>query len=170
MDTKKARFYMLSGGGINALITVDRRLGAGVRVSYTRPDLAVGETAGGFSLASRADGTHLVIVAVGGDFKAPDRTTGTEATWIEGERWQAPDVPPGGYRSAVAYDAAAKAWITVGGNGTDISTDDGRHWRALKPAAGDTLDANKNWNALSLPFVAGPNGRIGKLNPQAFKR
>ena len=43
--------------------------------------------------------------------------------------------------------------------------DDGRHWRALKPGAGDAPDANKNWNALSLPFAAGPNGRIGKLNP-----
>jgi hypothetical protein len=156
---------MLTGGGVNSLITVDLRFGAGVRVSYTRPDLAVGETAGGFSLASRVDGSHVVMVAVGGDFKAPDRTTGTEATWIDGERWQAPDAPPSGYRSAVAYDAPSKAWITVGPNGTDISTDDGRNWRALKPAAGDTPDANKNWNALSLPFAAGPNGRIGKLKP-----
>jgi hypothetical protein len=41
--------------------------------------------------------------------------------------------PPHGYRSAVAYSPATKTWITVGPNGTDISTDDGRNWRALTP-------------------------------------
>jgi hypothetical protein len=29
-------------------------------------------------------------------------------------------------------------------------------------------DADKNWNALSLPFVVGPHGRIGKLNAKAL--
>jgi photosystem II stability/assembly factor-like uncharacterized protein len=158
MDPRNSNFYMLTGGGTNSLITVERR--STVRASFTRPDLAVGDSAGGFSSAARVDGTNLVIVAVGGDFKAPDRTAGTEATWIEARRsWQPPDVPPSGYRSAVAYYAPSKAWITVGPNGTDISVDDGRHWRALNAG-----DANKNWNALSLPFAAGPNGRIGKLN------
>ena len=40
---------------------------------------------------------------------------------------------------------------TVGPNGTDISTDDGRNWRAL-----------------SLPYVIGPHGRIGVLRPSAL--
>jgi hypothetical protein len=69
----------------------------------------------------------------------------------------------------VAYYVPAKAWIAVGPNGTDISTDDGRNWHALKPTAEESPDADKNWNALSLPFVVGPNGRIGKLNPNALK-
>jgi hypothetical protein len=77
--------------------------------------------------------------------------------------WHAADTPPGGYRSAVAYDAAGKMWIAVGPTGTDISTDDGRNWRAVKPTVEETPDADRGWNALSLPFVAGPNGRIGKL-------
>ena len=110
------------------------------------------------------DGSKLVMMAVGGDFKTPEQRTGTAVFFIGG-KWQAPDTLPNGYRSAVAYYAAAKAWIAVGPNGTDISTDDGRNWRALKPAAAEDSDADKNWNALSLPFVAGPNGRIGKLNP-----
>ena len=29
-------------------------------------------------------------------------------------------------------------------------------------------DADRNWNALSLPFVVGPHGRIGKLDAQAL--
>jgi hypothetical protein len=78
---------------------------------------------------------------------------------------------PHGFRSAIAYDAASKTWITVGPNGTDISTDDGRNWRALHPdpALHEAPDADRNWNALSLPFVVGPHGRIGKMNPHALE-
>jgi hypothetical protein len=76
--------------------------------------------------------------------------------------------PPHGYRSAVAYVSSTGTWITVGPNGTDISTDDGRNWRALKPSPTDTPDADRNWNALSLPFVVGPHGRIGILRPTAL--
>jgi len=74
-----------------------------------------------------------------------------------------PQTPPHGYRSSVAYDPTQKLWITVGANGTDISTDDGKNWRPLKPYDYDAPDTDKNWNALSLPFVAGSNGRIGRL-------
>jgi hypothetical protein len=77
--------------------------------------------------------------------------------------WSAAQTPPHGYRSAVAYDETQKLWITVGPNGTDISTDDGKNWNALKPSNDDPADADKNWNALSLPFVVGPHGRIGRL-------
>lgn len=170
VDAKNGKFYMITGGGTTAVITVDLHFTAGaicrecVRASSTRVDMADGETAGGFSLASRADGSKLVIVAVGGDYKAPDRRVGTAAFRIGG-RWHASETPPNGYRSAVAYYAPGKTWITVGPNGTDVSTDDGRHWRALKPNAEESPDAGKNWNALSLPFAAGPNGRIGKLDP-----
>jgi hypothetical protein len=86
-----------------------------------------------------------------------------------GQSWSLAKTPPHGYRSAVAYDATTKTWITVGPNGTDISRDDGRNWTALKPTAQDPPDADKNWNALSLPFVVGPKGRIGKLRPEALK-
>jgi hypothetical protein len=34
---------------------------------------------------------------------------------------------------------------------------------------GEPADADKNWNALSLPFVVGPDGRIGKLRTNAVK-
>jgi hypothetical protein len=64
-----------------------------------------------------------------------------------------------------------QTWITVGPNGTDISTGDGKNWRLLKPSLkdGEPADADQNWNALSLPFVVGPKGRIGKLYPAALK-
>jgi hypothetical protein len=112
-------------------------------------------------------------LAVGGDFSKPEE--GSEsAAWTKdmGLHWTAANTPPHGFRSAVAYDAASKTWITVGPNGTDISTDDGRNWRALHPdpALHESPDAGCDWNALSLPFVVGPHGRIGKLNPKALTR
>jgi hypothetical protein len=72
----------------------------------------------------------------------------------------------------VVYDAATKTWITVGPNGTDISIDDGRNWRAVhpNPAFNEVPGADANWNAISLPFVVGPHGRIGKLDAEALAR
>ncbi len=103
---------------------------------------------------------------VGGDYSKPEIGSAAiayqPAILIRVEIKSA-KTPPHGYRSAVAYEAPTKTWITVGPNGTDISTDDGRNWHPLMPTGQDAPDADKNWNALSLPFVVGPNGRIGKL-------
>jgi photosystem II stability/assembly factor-like uncharacterized protein len=124
-------------------------------------------SAGIFSFSFRND---LVGVAVGGDFQKPASNVKTSAFTLDGgQTWSSTKTPPHGYRSAVAYDSNSKTWITVGPNGTDISTDDGRNWRALKPTSTDAPDADKNWNALSLPYVVGPKGRIGKLTPAALK-
>ncbi len=110
------------------------------------------------------------IVVVGGDYTAVDDRQDTAAFTGGSNKFYASATPPHGFRSAVAYDAATQTWITVGPNGTDISTDDGKNWRALHPdpALHDPPDADRNWNALSLPFVVGPHGRIGKLNPKAL--
>jgi photosystem II stability/assembly factor-like uncharacterized protein len=149
--------------------------------------LATGESAGAFSIATSyiandadeaaANKGYTVIffprsatcVVVGGDYRKPDRSTGTAAWSIDGgQHWHLATTPPHGYRSAVAYDAPTRTWITVGPNGTDISTDDGRHWRPLHPSNHDAPDADRNWNALSLPYAVGPHGRIGILNPSAL--
>ncbi|MGF7182466.1 WD40/YVTN/BNR-like repeat-containing protein [Tunturiibacter psychrotolerans] len=107
------------------------------------------------------------IVVVGGDYKLPGATNDNAVLVSRvGNLFQTSkktETPPHGYRSAVAWDADQKLWITVGPNGTDISTDDGKNWRPLTPLPTDPADADKNWNALSLPFVVGPHGRIGRL-------
>jgi hypothetical protein len=134
------------------------------RVGFT---LGNSKSLGIFSFAFRDD---IVGVFVGGDFKKPDASPNAAGYSEDGGiSWSSVQTPPHGYRSAVAY-AAAKIWITVGPNGTDVSTDDGRNWRALHPdpAFHEPPDADRNWNALSLPFVVGPRGRIGKLNPHAL--
>jgi len=111
-----------------------------------------------------------ILVAVGGDETHSKDSAGTCAFSTDGGlHWTASETPPRGYRSAVAYDTDSKTWITVGPNGTDISSDEGRTWRPLKPSPSDSADADKNWNALSFPFAVGRNGRIGKLTPDAMK-
>jgi len=140
------------------------------------------ENSGVFSLGLRltlprcTDCEHpsdYFLVAVGGDYTKPNEHSET-AAWSGdlGKTWRPAQTPPHGYRSAVAYDPTTKTWITVGPNGTDISSDDGKNWRALRPDAArhEAADADRNWNALSLPFVVGPHGRIGKLDDAALKR
>jgi photosystem II stability/assembly factor-like uncharacterized protein len=133
-------------------------------------------TSGIFSLAARPftakSGLQTaIVIAVGGAYDQPDDASRNSAFSTDGgTNWTAATTLPYGFRSSVAFDAASKTWITVGPNGTDISTDDGRNWRALHPdgAMHEAADADKNWNALSLPFVVGPHGRIGKLNAKGL--
>jgi hypothetical protein len=127
--------------------------------------LAISPSAGAFSIAMKwfsSAPRQIDVVIVGGDYKLPDSTTGTAASSFDGILSPA-QTPPHGYRSSVGYDPTQKLWITVGPNGTDISRDDGKNWTPLKPSGYDPPDADKNWNALSLPFVVGPHGRIGRL-------
>jgi photosystem II stability/assembly factor-like uncharacterized protein len=125
------------------------------------PLFSTNQSAGIFSIAFR---TPKIGVIVGGDYQKPDQATANAAYSLNGgTTWLIPTTPPHGYRSAVAYDPTQKLWITVGPNGTDISREDGKNWKPLKPSNRDPADADKNWNALSLPFVVGPNGRIGRL-------
>ncbi len=116
-----------------------------------------GEAAGIFALELR-DWRHWI--ATGGDYTKPNESSGT-AAWSNdgGEHWTASTTPPHGYRSTVQWSQPLKLWITAGTNGSDISRDDGRTWQPLD---------NGNWNALSLPFIVGPQGRIARLNPAAL--
>ena len=138
------------------------------------PLAAAATGAGLFSIASHASANQNVIggialVAVGGDYTKPNERRGTAASSANrGDPWVAAQVPPQGYRSSVAYDAVHELWISVGPNGTDVSTDDGGHWRALKPGLGETADADQHWNALSLPYVVGPHGRMATLQSNAL--
>jgi photosystem II stability/assembly factor-like uncharacterized protein len=134
----------------------------------TAPIVHSSPSAGIFSLHFRSD---LVGVAVGGDYRNSENADRTAAYTLDGGvTWHAAQTPPHGYRSSVAYDQNLKLWITVGPNGTDVSADDGRNWRPIRPSAAlhESPNADRNWNALSLPYVVGPKGRIGKLDPAAL--
>jgi len=123
------------------------------------PSAPPADASGIFSLAFR-DSAHGV--AVGGDYTRPNESAGTAAWSADGgQTWTAATKPPHGFRSAVAWDADAHAWIAVGTNGSDISYDDGKTWLPLD---------NGNWNALNLPWVVGPGGRIAKLDPRRLPK
>jgi hypothetical protein len=105
-------------------------------------------------------GENSRFIAVGGDYTKPDAGSGTAAFSSDGGwTWTISTAPPHGYRSAVQWSADLKLWITAGTNGSDISRDDGKTWQPLD---------NGNWNALSLPFVVGPKGRVARLNSSAL--
>ena len=135
------------------------------------PSFGKGASVGIFSIAGDINGAPSKLVVVGGDYSHPD-STGSAAYSSGRLSWHPAQSQPHGYRSSVAYNPSTKTWITVGPNGTDISTDDGRNWRPVHPdpALHEPPDADRNWNALSLPYVVGPHGRIGKLDPAALKQ
>ncbi len=126
-------------------------------------------SAGVFSVATRTatamNGKMTVLaVAVGGNYQKPNETAGTAAYSVDGgAHWTAATAGPSGYRSAVQYASDAGRWIAVGPGGTDRSTDDGKTWA---PVPGDDPTG---WNAVSLPFVVGEKGKIGKLRAGALK-
>ncbi|MGC2301265.1 MAG: hypothetical protein WA476_20845 [Acidobacteriaceae bacterium] len=137
-----------------------------------RPIPLAGGTAstGAFALALRYTGspcsdcgfgTYWHLVAVGGDYTKPNEVAGTAASSTDGGwTWSPATTPPHGFRSTVQWSELLKSWVTAGTNGSDISRDDGRTWQALDDGT---------WNALSLPFVVGPRGRIARLRPDALK-
>ncbi len=116
------------------------------------------DSAGVFALGLRQDsqaGGAVHAVAVGGDYSKPDTGAGT-AAYLDAKsgKWVASPHMPHGYRSAVAWDAADNAWIAVGPNGSDVSYDDGHNWAPI---------GNDGYNAISLPWVVGADGRISKF-------
>jgi photosystem II stability/assembly factor-like uncharacterized protein len=130
------------------------------------------DSAGAFSVAYRYPVTigvcaectfndNSLFVAVGGDYTKPNESVSTAAWSADGgAQWTAATTPPHGYRSAVQWSDSLTIWVTVGTNGSDVSRDDGKTWERLDDG---------NWNALSLPFVVGSNGRIAKLNAAAIQ-
>jgi hypothetical protein len=179
LETANHRWILFVAGGkmasLGLLEFVDKPNAAVCRSSCTiaggaNLPLSSGPTAGGFSLAVRnADSPNPILIAVGGDYSKPAESAGTAATCRRNENVLLATVfeckasvgMPHGYRSAVQWSESLKVWITAGTNGSDISRDDGRTWTPLDDG---------NWNALSLPFVVGPQGRIGRLNAGALPK
>jgi hypothetical protein len=110
-----------------------------------------GPAAGVFAVAF-SDSTDGV--AVGGNYAKPQQGADSAAYTMEGNIWHAAARPPAGYRSTVAWNGGDGTWIAAGPNGSDSSRDGGKTWEPLD---------HGNWNAISLPFAVGPDGRIGRL-------
>jgi photosystem II stability/assembly factor-like uncharacterized protein len=138
---------------------------AGCPVAWAKTDvpLASGDAGSvGFSFAARtqlnmANGSvQTVLVAVGSSI-------GSAATSKDdGKSWKAAATPPNAGARAVAYSSSTRSWIAVGPDGTEVSTDDGQKWRSVPTGP---KNIGQSWCALSLPFVVGDGGSIGRLDP-----
>jgi photosystem II stability/assembly factor-like uncharacterized protein len=157
------RYILGTGGKAGAAIHISALLysgdGGGPCKRIAVPMAGDSDSSGVFSVFFKS---LKVGVIVGGDYTEPNESKGTAArTSGDWNHWTASTTPPHGYRSTVQWSEPFKLWITAGTNGSDISRDDGRTWHPLD---------NGNWNALSLPFIVGPNGRIARLNPAAIPK
>lgn len=114
------------------------------------------EMTGPNSIAMR--GPLAVIVA--GDYDNLKDTTQNCLITTDGTRtWRAPVARPHGYRSCVAF---IDNWrlITCGVNGVDVSADGGNNWKLISAEGYHVCQKAKKGKAV---FLAGGNGRIGKL-------
>lgn len=150
------RYILGAGGKAGASVFLSPLLLAGVGTGPCKripvPMAGGQDSSGIFSLGFR---TLKNGIAVGGDYTRPNEAAGTAAVTRDGGlHWTASEKNPHGYRSSVQWWEPGKLWIAVGTNGSDLSRDDGRTWQKLDDG---------NWNALGLPFVVGPHGRIARL-------
>jgi photosystem II stability/assembly factor-like uncharacterized protein len=135
--------------------------------AHETPVQAGSPSAGIFSLAFR---DRLHGVAVGGDYKKPDKAGHIVArTGDGGLTWNLPGREgPRGFRSAVAYipNSRSPVLVAVGPSGSDVSTDDGDSWKPLGTQGFHALSfgpAHAGW-------AVGEEGIIGRFNPRDFTR
>lgn len=122
------------------------------------------ETTGANSVAVR-DGKKLKgsvhLVVIGGDFAAD--TSAVKNCFVTsdgGKTWKYPAQPPRGYRSCVEY-INKKRLIACGTSGVDVSNDGGMNWQFISKTGFHVCRKAKEGKAV---FLAGGNGRIGRLN------
>jgi photosystem II stability/assembly factor-like uncharacterized protein len=106
------------------------------------------------------------IVAVGGDYKDPNRRDGTAAYSLDlGKTWKLADQQPGGYRSAVQWIDYERI-AAVGPNGEDISADAGVHWQHSNSLPFNALAMAGYSNG----WAVGPKGTIARVtNPKHYQ-
>lgn len=100
--------------------------------------LAANATSGIYSIAFR-DAQHGVVV--GGDYSKESAAV-DNAAWTAdgGKTWTlVKDHNVSGFRSVVSYVPGTHSLIAVGPQGSDVSDDDGRTWRAIEGPGFDTF-------------------------------
>lgn len=127
------------------------------------PILQGKESAGANSIAvrdSKKRKNSNYFLVVGGDFSNDTSSYQNCAlTKNGGKTWLSPKIPPKGYRSCVEFITKNKV-ITCGTSGVDVSTDGGMRWQYISRESYHVCRKAKNGKSV---FLAGPNGKIGKL-------
>ena len=150
--TREAWFGTGGVGGARVFHTIDGGDTWTVAKTPLRNDSA---NAGIFSVVF-SDALHGVVV--GGDYSKPEDSSANFAQTADGGKTWAALNGPAGYRSAVAYSALSRMWLTVGTSGSDHGVPDA--WKSIP------VEAVK-LNAVSLVgdtgWAVGPQGAILKL-------
>jgi photosystem II stability/assembly factor-like uncharacterized protein len=145
--------WFASGGGA---ARVFRSHDGGFTWKFAAAPIPASEAGGVFSLAFR---NPREGVMVGGDFMAPDN--GVDASGFTrdgGARWLGGG-DLSGYRSGVDWVSGEHATlIAVGPNGSDVTYDGARHWRAFDTAPYDAVDC-----VPGTCWASGPAGAVAVL-------
>ena len=102
------------------------------------------------------------LISIGGNYTDPDRMDDV-AAWSDdrGEIWHTPDIGPSGYRSAVTNIPGHSGYlITVGPNGTDLSTDNAETWERISETGFHAIAFSPDGQA---GWAIGSEGRISKI-------
>jgi photosystem II stability/assembly factor-like uncharacterized protein len=101
------------------------------------------------------------LIVVGGDFtKDTAQEKNCYLTQDGGKTWIRPATPPHGYRGCVEY-IGGKTVLCCGTSGVDISLDDGMNWQLVSTQSFHACRMAKKGKTV---FLAGSNGRVGRLN------
>ena len=123
--------------------------------------LPTSQSAGIFSTAFR---DHLHGMVVGGDYKQEAAAVDNAALTSDGGKTWTLVKGLTGYRSVVAHRPGAKGtWIAVGPLGTDMTTDDGKSWKAV---TGPGFHAFAFAPSGRAGWGVGERGAIGRLTVQ----
>lgn len=100
------------------------------------------------------------MIVVGGDFSKDSMSQNNcFYTNNRGASWQAPKLPPRGYKSCVEY-VTEKMLVTCGTSGVDVSKDGGETWQQVSAEGFHVCRRAKDGKAV---YLAGSRGRIAKL-------
>jgi photosystem II stability/assembly factor-like uncharacterized protein len=145
--------YFVTGVGA-ARVFRSRDHGRSWKVATT--PVAFGPSSGIFSIA--CEGRGEALVAVGGDYKQPAQAKRVGIYSQDGgATWSLAEQQPGGYRSAAASFSYGD-FAAVGPNGTDISHDQGKHWKHS-----DALDLNAVSFDGQAGWAVGARGTIARF-------
>lgn len=151
-----SRMYLATGGIDPGRVFRSADGGHNWKVSDT--PIRGGASAGVYSVRFR-DARHGI--AVGGDYVAPNVTTGN-AAWSSdgGATWLAADVFLGGYRSGSAWvPGLCGVAIAVGPTGSDVTVDWGRTWATFDNGSFDSVQCPQP----GVCWASGQKGRVAKL-------
>jgi photosystem II stability/assembly factor-like uncharacterized protein len=157
---------ILFGTGGASIARVFHSQDGGLTWAAAETPIAAGNPSSGiFSLAIGEDNR---LLAVGGDYKNPDRHDAAAAYSTDnGKTWQLGAQQPGGYRSAVAcLEDALCAAVGPSGEDIDVSMYMGERWKPTDPL---------NLNALAFTnietgWAVGPKGTIARFVNLAITR